>query len=603
MSSAKVSDHKQSEVQQPLKINLMIANSRLDVGYVSEQPLQPSVLHFDLMRPATDDGFFQGDENHQARECSSQLENLDEGAELQPNQPRMQHDQSNIDPEIQFKRLAESHFETKAMPESLKAKLRAIDNQDPSLPPEGSKRKSKTASLLAKVVSFLPSILSPKKVAHEYSSLEKQPDDDQAMVEIHTPREMKIQLEDSQARGSLQEQKPADKEPDESEDAQMAALFMFLDELGPNAKAVFVQKMILLGQQPNVTKSQFEAEVARWLAEMQLDGVIQRADLLDSIESLYRPMSRLFSSVRLLAESDAVPFPVAFNTAIQNISELKSPSLFLNPKFIAIRETLSKKRPEQFAGQVQVPQEFVQARDALPIFVELMLVEASISKDSEEIQEELKEFRALITKLSDTRDLFFNPTIADTNYVTRDKLLYRPVLKLCAPKPRQPLVYYRKQYTPLIDNTSYGLSKLFKPFTSIIKKLNFLKPAKKEEPEQFQEAVEVELSDKKFETILSLTTKVGIKLCLTGFQSSQMISRFEQSFNEYKDKTNMQKLPSYFVDRLVRHCLVPSTFLNFDLTLYKVHLALYDSIIKLQCLTLLCRRPSPRSLPPSLRLE
>ena len=87
----------------------------------------------------------------------------------------------------------------------------------------------------------------------------------------------------------------------------------------------------------------------------------------------------------------------------------------------------------------------------------------SMSKHNEEIKESVKDLAPMIDGLEETKNLYFNNSLKDPNYVTRDKLLYKPLIKLQVPKPRHNLVYYWKQYSPFKEKASYGWSNLFKP--------------------------------------------------------------------------------------------------------------------------------------------
>lgn len=563
----------------PFAINLMKQKaSQVEVDYRSVEPEQPKVFKINLMNDEFGDNSIE-ENDPQAKTVLSQIDALQmdcpkqKPASLQKESPIFKVSDA-------LDQIHDHHFESNAFPESMKAKVRSKQGERSPKPLEEKKRDSKTQSFLSKLGNLIPGSKSPKKDSRGYNSLEKQIEDNQIMVEVNSPTR-KIELVKIKDEEMNQQN-------DKNEDDQMACLMEFLDELGPEVKEAFILKMVELGQQPDVTRSKFNEEVNKWFIQMQGQGVIQKQELFESIESIFKPMSRLFDSIRKLAVSDVQKFSQIFRTAMQNISERKSPSMFLNPKFIALHDKISKRNSIQSKIYPKIPKEFEQASVALPAFLELMLRETTLDPCCDDLQSELKEISSYMASLKETSDLFFNDNIADKNYLFRDKLLYKPTIKLFVPKARHSVVYYWKEFAPFNDTTSYGWPKLIQPLVGFMKRINILKKGKKKEVvESITESEQFELPTKVYERFLKFTIKFGISVSLSEFFPLKMQERFEQSFNNYEDKTNVQKLPSTFTKIFLKDCILPATLLNLDLSFYKVAISLYESILKLQALTLL----------------
>lgn len=563
----------------PFKINLMEGASQLEVQYRSVEPEQPKdTPTFNLMRAPSDESIdgSSGEESITApQQVNSQIQ-VDQEYLRKDEQPSPKGSRHTLETSDPYKNLHESHFVTKAMPESLRAKIKDklpfTSTQNEKLP-----SGKKSGSILKKLGNLIVNSISPKRSSNEYTSLEKPVHDNQIMVEVHSPRKIDSNLpheDDDQAA-----------EVDQDE-LQMAALMTFLEELGPEVKEQFLMKMMALGQVQDITRSQFNEEVNKWFLQMQQQGVILQPEVFESITSIFRPMSRLFNSFRNVAESDVQRFSQAFRTAMQNYSDRKSPSLFLNPKFIPIKDKISKRLSIRTLTKASIPIEFVQAKDAISIYLKQILKECNQRTDA---SQDIALFERLTNSLESTRDLFFNNSLKERNYIVRDKLLYKPVIKLVVPKPIQPIVYYWREYVPFNEKSSYGWAQLVNPLKKAVQKLNLFRRSKKIEETDENKAIIVELTSSQYEEFISLTLKSGLLCSLKEFSQEEIIKRYENSFNNMEDKSNIQKLPSHFCLNFLKQSLIPSSFLNFDLNMYKVYISVVDSILKFHCLTLLCK--------------
>lgn len=507
-----------------------------------------------------------------------------------PNEPKEQEALGEQD----------SCHDSKMMPESMKVKAKVISPESKSNGLIKQSNGGKTRkSLVQMITQAIPSMFSPKKSANKYSSLKKGESLENQILAINVElkkdeesnnkhengRTMLIKAPSLRNKSSVL-RPPLEDQLDHNDEDPLGA---FLQQFSQETGEIIVKRLTELMEEKHFTgEEDFMEAVKDILQELVDQGLIKQDISADSIDNLSVPFAKTIYYFHESKTLSKLSVADRLRSVMKTMSKRKSRFQHgrdsfkervkdwtsLNLKLIP----LQRKPPEAKPRDV-----FLLASESFEGFITIVLKEVELDSEHEK-------FKGILGRLLETCNLFFDPKLRDENYLMRDRLLYTPKIRLFIPKPRHHLVYFVGKYQPLQESKAYSLSKLFKPLKKIISAINIFskRETKTTENSGVAEVIPVEISEKDTRNLWSLITKISLSISLKGFDPATISDRYLKSFNKMEDnKTNMKKLPSYFIDNLLEYCLLPSTYLNFDLGLYKRHVAVYENGLKLHYLTLM----------------
>lgn len=520
-----------------------------------------------------------------------------------------------------------SNYESKVMPDSMKSKIKEYSPDVSAEPKKKSGQKTNPrGSIIDKIAQVFPSVFSPKRrSSNQYSSLQKQKiiEPEQVIMDIQSQRKIDEEAYKDEEKGEkpseikplfrnnsgaryqdIVEDERVDQEAmDEKDEDEMQKLLGYLEQFGPDVAQGFILRMVSLFQSNPPQKEDWDIEINAYLLELVAEGKIDigqgEENIQQSVESISVPMVFIMHT---LQESKAIT-KASFESNMMKLAlkVSKRNSEYFKPLYSNLDNlpqwsqwtSLNNKLVPCIEEEVSPEASFKQASNNIEAFICLMVSEVNSDVGSDFGLNSTK-YDIMIQNLKDIKQLYCSSSDDDGNdKLLRDNLLFTPRLTLMSPKPRHNVVYYKGDYVPLQEKKAYRWSNLFRPVRALVSKLNKLSKSKEKsiDDSSVPEALPFEMPADLYAQFKTLTVNFGIELCLASFSTISLETRLNMCYSSElnKDRPKIERLRSFFVDKILRNCLLPSSYLNLDLTQYKVYLVMVENIIKLQYMTLMRR--------------